>query len=55
MAQIDLIIPTINGREKSLERCVESFRTNTGPLDLNMIIVAESKPAARGSQQGLAT
>ena len=52
MAEVDLIVPTIDGREASLDRCVESFRKNTA--DLNVIVVSESVTCGWGWRQGLA-
>src|SRR5215207_4311284 len=52
-AVIDLVVPTINGREESLERCVESYRKNSS-VKLNVIVVPESKTCGWGWKQGLA-
>lgn len=53
---IDLIIPTIQGREDSLARCRESFEQNTYESNghrLNVIVVPDSKTCGWGWQQGL--
>ena len=49
---IDLICPTIPGREASLERCLDSFSRLTGP-ELNPIVVRDSKTCGWGWQKGL--
>lgn len=51
VARIDLIVPTIDGREASLTRCVDSFQAHTA--DLNVIVVPESKTCGWGWRQGL--
>jgi hypothetical protein len=50
---IDLIIPTIQGREESLERCLLSFRRNTPDHELNEIIINDSETCGWGWKQGL--
>lgn len=50
MADVDLIVPTIQGREESLERCVESFRAD----NVNPIVVSDSRTCGWGWQQGIA-
>jgi hypothetical protein len=49
---IDLIIPTINGREASLQRCLGSFERLTD-ADLNEIIVRNSRTCGAGWIEGL--
>ena len=51
-AVIDLIIPTVNGREESLERCISSY-TEMSAVELNVIVVPESKNCGWGWLQGL--
>lgn len=50
---IDLIVPTVNGREASLERCIESFKRLTTDHDLNPIVVPDSKTCGWGWKQGI--
>jgi hypothetical protein len=52
MSQVDLIVPTIEGRESSLVRCVDSFKARTD--DLGVIVVPDSKTCGWGWKQGLA-
>lgn len=52
-ATIDVIIPTIQGREASLERCISSYR-RTSSVELNVIVVNDSRTCGWGWQQGLA-
>jgi hypothetical protein len=52
-AVVDIVIPTIEGREASLERCVASYR-RTASVEVNPIVVSESKTCGWGWQQGLA-
>lgn len=49
---IDLIVPTVNGREDSLDRCVSSYQEQSA-VSLNVIIVPESKNCGWGWIQGL--
>jgi glycosyltransferase involved in cell wall biosynthesis len=53
VADVDLIVPTVQGREASLERCVESFKRHTS-VDLNVIVVSDSKTCGWGWKQGIA-
>lgn len=48
---IDLIIPSIPGRESSLARCVESFELRTE--DLNVIVINDSITCGWGWKRGL--
>lgn len=50
---VDLVVPTIQGREASLERCIESFKTHTS-VDLNPIVVSDSRTCGWGWRQGIA-
>lgn len=52
-AVIDVVIPTVLGREESLERCVDSYQ-RTSSVELNIIIVPESRTCGWGWLQGLA-
>lgn len=52
VAEIDLIVPTIPGREASLERCLTSFEVFTN-ADLNCIVVRNSKTCGMGWKEGL--
>lgn len=52
MAEIDLIIPTIEGREASLRRCLESFERFTD-ANLNEIVVQNSETCGAGWIEGL--
>ncbi len=52
MAEIDLIVPTIPGREASLERCLGSFEVHTDH-DLNEIVVKNSETCGAGWLEGL--
>lgn len=49
---IDLIIPTIPGREQSLERCISSFE-RLSDVDLSTIIVRDSETCGAGWKRGL--
>jgi glycosyltransferase involved in cell wall biosynthesis len=53
MKTIDVVIPTINGREHSLERLLESLRKHT-TNHLTEIVVGDSKTCGWGWAQGLA-
>lgn len=53
MQTIDLIVPTIQGREASLQRCVSSFEEATPSGQLNVIVVPDSKTCGWGWRQGL--
>jgi hypothetical protein len=48
---IDLVVPTIPGREESLERCISSFELRTD--DLTAIVVKNSPTCGEGWMQGL--
>lgn len=48
---VDVIVPTIPGREESLERCLTSFGKRTD--DLNTIVMRESKTCGEGWLKGL--
>lgn len=50
---IDLIVPTIPGREESLERCLKSFQERTDPDVLNTIAVHDSETCGGGWKLGL--
>lgn len=49
MADVDLIVPTIKGREESLERCLESFK----PAYVNPIIIHDAETCGAGWLKGL--
>lgn len=49
---IDLIVPTIKGREEALERCLDSYERNS-LVELNQIIVADSETCGWGWKRGL--
>ena len=49
---VDLIVPTIRGREASLERCLSSFERLTDE-DLTTIVVRDSKTCGEGWLEGL--
>jgi hypothetical protein len=51
-AVIDVVVPTIEGREASLERCISSLR-RTSSVELNVIVVNESRTCGWGWRQGL--
>lgn len=51
MSRVDLIVPTIDGREASLERCVTSFEALTA--DLTPIIVRNPPTCGQGWREGL--
>src|SRR5688500_15419632 len=52
MPEVDLIVPTIPGREESLERCIDSYERLTD-ADLNVIVVKNSPSAGEGWIQGM--
>lgn len=49
---IDLIVPTIRGREESLERCLESYERHS-LVDLNQIVIQDSETCGWGWARGL--
>lgn len=49
---IDMIVPTIKGREESLARCLDSYERNS-LVELNQIIVADSRTCGWGWKRGL--
>lgn len=50
---IDLIIPTVAGREDSLARCIESYERNTAPSMLNVITVKDEPTCGEAWIKGL--
>jgi hypothetical protein len=50
---IDIVIPTIPGREESLDRCRKSYADLAG-VESNVIVVPDSKTCGWGWKQGLA-
>ena len=40
---ISIVIPTIRGREKSFERCVQAYQDTSGPFDLQIIPIRNEK------------
>lgn len=40
---IDVIIPSVAGREESLERCIESYERNTAPDVLAFIVIRDEE------------
>lgn len=48
---LDLIVPTIDGREASLERCLKSFEALTD--DLTVIVVRNPPTCGQGWREGL--
>lgn len=51
---IDLIVPTIPGREDSLERCLRSYKLHAGlAIELNEIVIKDSETCGWGWRQGL--
>lgn len=51
MSRVDLIVPTVAGRELSLERCLSSFEARSD--DLTAIIVRDSPTCGQGWIEGL--
>jgi hypothetical protein len=49
---IDIIVPTIPGREESLDRCLDSFERNTS-VELNHRIISDSPTCGEGWMIGL--
>jgi hypothetical protein len=49
---IDLIVPTVKGREESLERCLDSYERNS-LVDVVPIVVADSETCGWGWKRGL--
>ena len=52
LRMIDVIVPTIKGREESLERCLDSFE-RTAMAALNAIIIRDSETCGGGWREGL--
>ena len=50
---IDLVIPTVSGREATLERCVESYLANTAPDVLNVIIIRDEETCGKAWRKGM--
>lgn len=50
---IDVVIPTIPGREDSFARCVESYERNTPDVDLNLIVVRGEGTCGKGWIAGM--
>ncbi len=50
---IDLIIPTIKGREDSLERCLASYKANTAKGTLNVIIIHNEPTVGHAWTKGI--
>jgi hypothetical protein len=40
---IDVIIPSVAGREDSLERCIDSYKANTAPDVLSFIVIKDEE------------
>lgn len=53
MPAIDLIVPTVKGREESLERCLESYERLALGAELNQIVVEDSESCGWGWKRGL--
>jgi hypothetical protein len=51
-AEIDIVVPTIRGREESLERCIESYKRHS-IVPTNEIIVKDSRSSGWGWKKGL--
>lgn len=51
--RIDLIIPTVAGREDSLARCVDSYERNTAPGVLNVIVIRGRPTVGIAWQEGI--
>ena len=50
---IDIVVPTIPGREDSLERLIESFDKHTPDHDITWYIVKDSETCGMGWREGL--
>lgn len=50
-----MVIPTVRGREDSLERCIASYEENTAPGVLNFIVVHDEPTCGKAWIKGLET
>lgn len=50
---VDLIVPTIKGREDSLSRCLASYKANTAEGILNVIIVHDEPTVGHAWEKGM--
>lgn len=50
---VDVVIPTVTGREDSLERCIESYKRYTPPSALNLIIVKDEETVGEAWIKGM--
>ena len=50
---VDLIIPTVTGREDTLERCLEAYRRNTAPDILNYIVIKDEATCGLAWKKGM--
>lgn len=50
---IDVVIPTVTGREESLERLLGSYEQNTAPGALNFIIVTDEETCGTAWRKGM--
>lgn len=53
MAEIDVVIPTVVGREDSLARLVESYERHTAKGVLNFIVIHDEETCGIGWQEGI--
>lgn len=51
---IDLIVPTIRGREETLQRCLDSYREHTDPDLLHVIVVSDEPTCGAAWIKGMA-
>ncbi len=50
---VDVIIPTVSGREDLLERCIESYKRHTHPDSLNLIVVRDERTVGKAWLAGI--
>jgi hypothetical protein len=50
---IDVIVPTVAGREDTLERCLESYDRNTAPDVLSFIVIRDEETCGIAWRKGM--
>jgi len=50
---LDVVVPTVTGREESLERCISSYKANTAPGTLNIIVVKDEPTCGLAWTKGI--
>ena len=50
---IDLVIPSVEGREADLERCIASYEANTAPGVLSFIVIRDEETVGHAWKKGI--